>query len=368
MKPRVIIDSLSLLSPLTGVGRYTFENAREIVKLNRYQLTYFYGYASRSLVMPSSAKRIKSLRSWLVKNAMVKSIMRNLMFRISGFFTPRYDLYWQPNFIPNHSIKASKVIATVHDFSWEVYPEFQPPERVDYFQKYFYTSITRCDHIITGSQFTRQEIVERTGISLNKISVIYHGVNHGVFYPRLTKKPDQKYILAVGSIEPRKNLKNLLIAYALLDESFRDEYHLILVGAQGWNNDEIVSDINKLSHWVRYSGYVTDEALAELYSNAATFIYPSLYEGFGIPPLEAMSCGTPVIVSNVSSLPEVCADAAYYIDPMDCNSIKDGIVTVLNNSSLQKELVVKGLIHAKVFSWKKSADDHRRVFDKVLKG
>lgn len=366
MKPRIIIDSLPLLSSLTGVGRYAYENIKELVILNRYQITYFYGYPSAVLMAPSRAKEIKSLRSWIVKNAIIKSISRSIMFSLSGMFLPRYDLYWQPNFIPIHSIKANKIVATIHDFSWEIYPEFQPRERVEYFQKHFYASIGRCDHIITGSQFTRQEIIERTGISPDKISVIYHAVNHNVFYPIVFEKPKQKYILAVGSIEPRKNLKNLLMAYALLDKSFRDEYHLILVGAQGWNNDEIVNNIKKLSTWVKYSGYVNDEALAELYCKAECFIYPSIYEGFGIPPLEAMSCGTPVIVSNASTLPEVCADAAYYIDPTDCNSIKDGILTVLNDKTLQQELIVKGLAHAQAFTWEKSAVEHKMVFEKVL--
>jgi len=367
MKPKVIIDSLSLLGSLTGIGRYTYETAKELAKLNHYQFSYFYGYISDTLMTPSSAKRKKTLRSWIIKNPLIKSIIRTIMFRLSGIIAPRYDLYWQPNFIPNRSIKADKIVATVHDFSWEIYPEFQPRERVVYFQKYFYPSIQQCDHIITGSQFTKREIIERVGISPDKISVIYHGVNHAVFYPRMLKKPEQKYILAVGSIEPRKNLKNLLMAYGMLDKNFRDEYHLILVGASGWNNDEIVNDIKSLSQWVHYSGYVSDEELAELYGNAAVFIYPSIYEGFGIPPLEAMSCGIPVIVSSASTLPEVCADAAYYIDPMDCKDIKEGMLKVLNDEELKKVLILKGLARAKEFSWEKSAAEHQIVFEKVLK-
>jgi glycosyltransferase involved in cell wall biosynthesis len=279
---------------------------------------------------------------------------------------PRYDLYWQPNFIPNNSINADKIVATVHDFSWEIYPEFQPVERVKYFQKYFYSSILRCDHIITGSQFTKREIIERTGVEPDKISVIYHGVNHTVFYPRTFEKPEQKYILAVGSIEPRKNLKNLLIAYSMLDESYRDKYNLLLVGAVGWNNTEIINEIKALSQWVNYSGYVKDEELAQLYSNASLFIYPSVYEGFGIPPLEAMACATAVIASNASTLPEVCADAAYYVDPLDTKAIKEGILKVLGDEELQKALIAKGLVRAKEFNWEKSALEHQEVFNKVL--
>jgi len=366
MNSRIVIDALSLLGSLSGIGRYTYENAKELERLNNTQINYFYGYISDKLITPSSAQSAKSLRSWIVKNPFLKSIIRTIMFRISGILAPRYNLYWQPNFIPNHSIKADKIVATVHDFSWEIYPEFQPEERVKYFQKYFYSSIEKCNHIITGSQFTKREIMQRVDISPDKISVIYHGVNHTVFYPRTLKKPEQKYILAVGSIEPRKNLKNLLLAYSMLDENFRDEYHLILVGASGWSNDEILNDIKNLSKWVHYSGYVSDEALAELYGNAALFIYPSIYEGFGIPPLEAMACGAPVIASNASTLPEVCANAAYYVDPLDIKTIKEGIVKVLSDEELQKTLIAKGLEHAKEFSWGKSALQHQAVFEKVL--
>lgn len=367
MKPRIIIDSLSLLGSLTGIGRYTYENAKELERLNTYKINYFYGYISDKLITTFGAQSAKSLRSWIVKNPLVKSIIRTIMFRISGMMAPRYDLYWQPNFIPNHSVKANKIIATVHDFSWEIYPEFQPVERVKYFQKYFYASIQQCDHIITGSQFTKREIVERVGIAPDKITVIYHGVDHSLFYPRQsTVKPLQKYILAVGSIEPRKNLKNLLSAYAMLDKEFKNEYHLTLVGARGWNNDDIVHEMKSLSQWVKYSGYVSDEELALLYSNASLFIYPSVYEGFGIPPLEAMACGTPVIASNASTLPEVCADAAYYVNPLDTKEIKEGILEVLRDEVLQKALIAKGLIRAKEFSWEKSALEHRAVFNKVL--
>ena len=367
MKPRVLIDALSLLGSLTGIGRYTYENSKELERLNIYRIDYFYGYISDKLMAPKDAKSSKSLRALILKSPLVKSVIRSLMFRLSGMLAPRYDLYWQPNFIPNRSIKAHKIVATVHDFSWEIYPEYQPVERVEYFQKYFYAAIAQCDHIITGSHFTKSEIIERTGLTSEKITVIYHGVDHRLFYPRQSSpKPAQKYILAVGSIEPRKNLKNVLAAYAMMEKATRDEYHLILVGAAGWNNQEILKEIDSLSQWVSYSGYVSDEELAILYTQASLFIYPSLYEGFGIPPLEAMACGAPVMVSDASTLPEVCGDAAYYVDPLDTKVIKEGIQKVLGDDALQKALIAKGLVRAKEFSWEKSALEHHAVFDKVL--
>lgn len=365
MKPQIIIDTLSLLGSLSGVGRYSYEVSKALLEFEDYQTHYFYGYFSKTLLSPQSAKSTKSLRALIIKNPLVKSIVRGLMFRICGAFSHRYDLYWQPNFIPNGGIKAQKIVTTVHDFSWEIYPEFQPKERVKYFKKYFYSSLQGCDHIITGSKFTKDEIMERTGIAPEKISVIYHGIDHTLFYPKLNPKK-QKYILSVGSIEPRKNLKNLLLAYSLLDTTLKDDYHLLLVGGSGWENAEIMALITKLDKWVHYSGFVSDEELSILYSGASLFVYPSLYEGFGIPPLEAMACGAPVIVSNVSSLPEVCLDAAFYVNPLDIEAIKEGMVCVLKNTLLREEFIVKGLARAKEFSWEKSAREHQGVFGKVL--
>lgn len=367
MKRRIIIDALSLLAPLTGIGRYTYELAKVLREKDDFCYDYFYGYVSRVLINPTDAPAAKSLRSVVVKNPWIKSLVRRVMFQMSGILSPRYDLYWQPNFIPNTSIKADKTVVSVHDFSWEIYPDFQPKERVQYFQTHFYQLLPQCDHIITGTEFSKQEIIERTHISAEKISVIYHGINHAVFYPRTLDNIEQKYILAVGSLEPRKNLKNLLLAYSMLEQNTRDTYHLILVGAAGWNNHDIVNLIESLKTWVHYSGYVSDEQLAELYTQADLFIYPSIYEGFGIPPLEAMACGTPVIVSQASTLPEVCQDAAYYIDPYDIYDIKEKIESVLSSEGLQQELKMKGIARAKLFSWEKSAQEHREVFQKVLK-
>lgn len=367
MKPKILIDTLLLLAPLSGIGRYTYEITKILEKNREFEYSYFYGYISKHLIKTSDAPTAKSMRSLIVGNPLLKSIARAILFRLSGVMTSQYNLYWQPNFILRKNIKARKTVVTVHDFSWEIYPELQPSDRVRYFQKNFYTQLMKCDHIITGSEFTKNEIIERTNISLEKITVIYHGVNHDVFYPRPFETPKQKYLLAVGSIEPRKNLKNLLNAYAKLDKNIKDEYNLTLVGALGWNNSEIMDLILSLKEWVHYSGYVSDEALAHLYSQASLFIYPSLYEGFGIPPLEAMACGVPVVASKASSLPEVCGNAAYYIDPLNVDSIAEGIVTILNDENLKNELIKKGLFRAKEFSWEKSAKAHLAIFKEILK-
>lgn len=368
MKPKIIIDTLSLLGNLSGIGRFTYEIARILSQNSQYRWNFFYGYSSRRLISPSNASSAKTLRRAVIKNPFFKALVRKTMFCIAGLFSSRYDLYWQPNFVLIKNIKARKIIATVHDFSWELYPEFQPQERVKYFKDNFYIQILRCDHIIAGSYFTKKEIVERTSFKPENITVIYHGINHTLFKPLLNNKPiKQKYILAVGSIEPRKNLKNLLLAYLQCDKAFKDEYHLYLVGDSGWKNDEIMQLVDSMNQWVHPTGYISDEKLADMYRNASVFVYPSFYEGFGIPPLEAMACGTAVIASNASTLPEVCGDAAYYVDPLDIRAIMDSMKKVLCDEVLRHDLISKGLKHAQKFSWEKSAKEHMSVFEKVLK-
>lgn len=367
MKRKVVINALPLLSSLTGIGKYTYSIATIVKQKKEYECEFFYGYFSKQLIDTKSNKKVKSLKSYIVQNQFLKAIVRKVLFSLSGLFSKEYDLYWEPNFIPMPSIKAKKIVTTVHDFSWEIYPEFQPKERVEYFQKYFYQQLIKSNHIITGSNFTKNEIIQNTGFDESKISVIYHGVNHNIFFDRRIKKPEQKYILAVGSIEPRKNLINLLMAYAKLTEALKNEYKLILVGASGWNNSEIKNLMAQMKESVKYSGFVSDEELAILYNQASLFVYPSIYEGFGIPPLESMACGTPVVCSYASSVPEVGGDAVVYCNPLNVEDIKEKIEMVLSDEALQQEMLQKGLQRAQMFSWKKAAEKHVEIFEEVLK-
>jgi alpha-1,3-rhamnosyl/mannosyltransferase len=176
----------------------------------------------------------------------------------------------------------------------------------------------------------------------------------------------ENFILFVGSIEPRKNLKALLPAYQELEGSLRKEYKLMLAGFQGWENDEVMKQIRDLKANSLYIGYVPENELAKIYNLASLAVYPPLYEGIGLSPLEAMACGCPVVVSNVASLPEVCGDAAYYADPLNPNSIGEAIGQVLRDNCLRNALVQKGIERASSFNWKKTAQQHLRVFEEAL--
>jgi len=373
---KILIDALSLLSPLTGIGRYTYEISHRLKDLSKdeYEIFFNYGYHSKELYELSNnqsavEKKTKKLNFFLKKIPLLKKLVKPFYLYITKFYTTEYDLYFQPNFIPNKNIKAKKLICTLHDFSFLLQPQWHPKERIDYFVQNF-DLIKKADHIITGSNFTKQEIVYHMQLPQDKISVIYHGVNHEVYkeYPsnelQETKTVfdlPKKFLLFVGSIEPRKNLLTLLKAYTLLKNEQKDELPLVLVGFKGWENKETMQEIEKNKEHIRYLGYVTETHLAHIYNLATIFIYPSLYEGFGLPPLEAMACGTPVIVSNVASLPEVCGDAALYVEPMDLQGIIDKISLLANDEKLRGELSKKSKLQAAHFSWDKAAQEHLKI-------
>jgi len=371
MKPKILIDSVSLLSQLTGIGRYTYEISKYLKENDELDINFFYGYRSRKLLEPYRLSNIKNIKSLVVKNQFVKKIARKILVQSSKILAPVYDIYWQPNFIPNENIKAKKTVTTVHDFSAVLYKEYHPKERIEYFEKFFFKNIYKSDLIITGSEFTKQEILQRLDFEEEQVKVIYHGIDHKLFkiYDDLTLSFNlpKQFIFSVGSIEPRKNLIGLLNAYNMLDDTYKEEYSLVLAGFKGWKNQEIMNLIEKNKDYIHYLGFISDEDLAKTYNLASLFVYPSFYEGFGLPPLEAMACGTPVITSDISSLPEVGGEAVVYCDPHDINDIKKKIEFVLSDKKLQKDMVGKGLQRAKMFTWEKSAQEHLKVFNEVLK-
>jgi hypothetical protein len=175
-----------------------------------------------------------------------------------------------------------------------------------------------------------------------------------------------QFILSVGTLEPRKNLKNLILAYARLNKDLRESFPLILVGKIGWGMKELHRLIREvdLEEDVHFIDYILNEDLVSFYNGATLFVYPSFYEGFGLPPLEAMSCGTPVIASNVSSIPEVTADAAILIDPKNIGEIADTMKSLLLNGSLRQKLSFKGLERSKAFSWERVAKMTTEVYER----
>jgi glycosyltransferase involved in cell wall biosynthesis len=375
MRPRlkILIDTIQLLSPLTGIGRYAYEIARELEQSdNSHEYLYYYGYLSHNLIRPDDQLGAKKAKNLIAGHMFVKKAMRKALSVYTGIMAPKVDIYWQPNFIPEPGIRARKTIISVHDFSFLHHPTWHPRERIEYFKANFWKQVPQANRIITGSEYTRREIIKILGFDPARIHVIHHGVRHDVFRP-LDKTEisnldlPERYIFAVGSIEPRKNLTGLLKAYNMLPEPTKKVYKLVLAGPVGWNNEEITRMIKEERDNVVYLGYLSDHDLAIAYNLASIFVYPSFYEGFGIPPLEAMACGTPVVASNASSIPEVCGEAALYADPKNSEELADRIWLLLNDSELRQRLRLRGLERAETFSWQRSAARHLAVFNEAGK-
>ena len=232
--------------------------------------------------------------------------------------------------------------------------------------------IKRASHIIAVSQTTRKDMITHLKIPDDRISVIYNGLDHSLFKPYKVRLFNRPYILYVGSERPRKNLGRLFEAFAVIRKEF-PELLLVKVGVAGRTREYRQETMRKLDSLridqaVIFVEYVSELDLAYYYSSAALLAYPSLYEGFGFPPLEAMACGCPVVTSDTSSLPEVVGEAGIMFNPYDTDSLVEAMRKVLTDSELRDDMVRKGLEQAKKFSWEKAAKETQEVYNKVTSG
>lgn len=284
-----------------------------------------------------------------------------LPFEISPL---RLDVLHSPDFIPPFRRDYRSVI-TVHDLAFLLYPHFLTEESARYYGQ-IDRAVRHADHIVADSLSTKRDIISFLGVPEAKITVIYAAANR-IYRPikdeqlleqtRLSYGLDRPFILFVSTIEPRKNLPTLLRAFRRLLDHYKLDVKLAVVGERGWFCGEVfaVADELELNDSVAFLGHVPVEDLAALYNAARMNVHPSFYEGFGLPPLEAMACGTPTIVANVSSLPEVVADAALLVAPENVEGWTVAMWRLLTDDSLHAELSEKGLKRAKIFSWEKAA-------------
>lgn len=373
---RVVVNAIPLLSPLTGVGKYTWLVCREMARVGGENVyTYYYGYYSPRLFCANQNGRTVAAIKDVVKEIPLLGRSLRLLKGAGVWLTPqRYDVYFEPNYVLL-KIRAERIVAAIPDFSVYLHPEWHRREAVEFFRKNFARNIVRADRIIAISDFIRDAAVGEFGFDPEAVTTIHLGCDHEVFYPRERaslaglrerfRLPDH-FILYVGSIEPRKNLLRLLKAYRQLPAATRRDVKLVLAGFHGWDNAEVMDLLSGMQEDVSYLGYVEEPDLAGLYNLAELFIYPTLYEGFGLPPLEAMACGCPVVVSKVASLPEVCGDAAAYVDPLDIDGISGTLERLLGDVETLSLMKKRGKARAGLFSWEKTAREHLRVFSGVM--
>jgi alpha-1,3-rhamnosyl/mannosyltransferase len=240
---------------------------------------------------------------------------------------------------------------------------------VRFLEKYCLKRLDRVEAIITISEYSKKEIVSLTGVNPERIFVTPLGVDRS-FSPegnRMRGLPDP-YILYVGNLEPRKNLPMLLTAFQSLPRRLKERYSLVIAGAEGWHANGLRKALRPLQKGgkVILTGYVPQSRLSDLYRGASLFAYPSYYEGFGLPVLEAMACGVPVISSDSSSLPEVVGDAGILVDPFLAGEWSETMARVLSDENLQKEIGQRGLNQARMFTWERCAGETIRIYQRVL--
>lgn len=289
------------------------------------------------------------------------------------------DIYYSPYHPLPKRVRAKKDLncfVTIHDLIPLKYPHFFKVDKRSFFDSIFKKARPN-DFFIAASESTKADICHYYGINPSKITVAYGAPQRDVFYPIQDENKknevlkrygiDRPYLLSVATVEPRKNIEALVEAYfQILKEKPNFEYDLVLCGPKGWGVDHLRDKVKEFQHRVIITGFVSDNDLASIYSGATAFVYPSLYEGFGIPVVEAMCCNTPVIVSDRSSLPEVAQDAALYIDPQNIDDISAQILKLTENEDIQKVLREKGQAQVEKFGWDKTAQTIYDAFQESL--
>jgi glycosyltransferase involved in cell wall biosynthesis len=287
----------------------------------------------------------------------------------------KIDVYHGPNYVLPIFAKNGMVL-TIYDMTLFATQDWYNPISRFRTQRLLKISAGKAQKIIAGSENSKRDIIKILGVPEEKVRVIYIGID-GMYKPindqhqldsvKIRSGITNRFILHVGSLNPRKNIPRLIEAYNRLPPDIRQEYQLVIAGKSGWKADEVFAEVKQigLEDKVVFTGFMGDNDLPVLMNGADLLAFPSLYEGFGIPPLEAMACGTPVIASNTSSIPEVVGDAALLFDPYNVEEMANAIYRALTDERLRNELRQKGFEHVKQFSWERAARETLAVYEEV---
>jgi alpha-1,3-rhamnosyl/mannosyltransferase len=379
---KVILSIDPVRYPLTGIGRYTYELAKHLKEITEVkELRFLSGYRFTHLPEPKQVAANKGSLTKIRQAVLKNTLSREFYSLVSPLLKQQAirdyadHVFHGPNFyLPPF---AGPSVCSFHDLSMFTWPHCSPPERVKYMQKEIAKTLRYADILITDTDTTRHELAAYFGWPLDKIRAVplacsadFRPRNEAALSSVLTKHgiTMQGYSLYVGTIEPRKNLDVLLDAYALLPLDVRQEWPLILIGYQGWRSEYLHERIRVAvsEGWARYLGFVEADELPLIYAGARVFVFPSLYEGFGLPVLEAMASGIPVVCSNASTLPEVAGGAAVMCDPKDVDGLSELINRALHDESWRELAVKKGLLQAAKFSWQRCATETAAVYKEVL--
>jgi glycosyltransferase involved in cell wall biosynthesis len=382
----IAIDATSLTTQPSGIGLYVYNliyalNALQSSENFQMQIAYqprLKNWLAGRLVVPN----LSNLDTQVYRLPLPVSVSQFLS-KFPNPIIPYYEKYLGfPDIIhgTDHVVypcaKSLKVM-TIHDLTYIKYPSF-----VNWIVRSYTHRIRQClkwtDLVITISESSKKDIIEYFQVKPEKIYVTPLASRYNADYLSaenisLIEKQvkyyfSQPYLLFVSTIEPRKNINAVILAFNFLKTKYKIEHQLILIGKKGWKYEQIFTAIEN-SHWknqIHHLDYLSDELVALFYSKADVFVYPSYYEGFGLPVLEAMTLGTPVVTSNSSSIPEVTGDAAILIDPNDPIQLAEAILQVISDSQLRQDLIEKGKARAKLFSWERTAKETLKAYRSII--
>ncbi len=361
---KIAIDLRSLSSGrVSGVENYCLNLLESMPPLdNRNQYTFFYN-SLRRRKLPDFHFVNSTVRHSHIPNKILNLALKLNLTKLENFIGET-DWIFMPNLNQFSIYPKSKLAVTVHDLSPVMAPEFYNVKRRLWHKFLNYKkALERADIIFTVSEYTKNDLIKIFSVPAEKIKVVYPGVSHKAFHPNLPENYLRevrnlyslpgKFILFLNTVEPRKNLGTLVKAF----EKLQDSTNLVVAGRLGWKyraDFKLINNSRKLNK-IKYIGYVQEQHKPALIKLASALVYPSFYEGFGFQLLEAMAVGTPVVASQLTSIPEVTGDAALLVNPYDENSLAEALSEVLNNEGLRQALVAKGIRRAQHFNWQKTA-------------
>ncbi len=376
---KVFVEGTALFGQRTGVGNYTKNLLDALFRLDRTNHYTIFGFRflrpAKDKPIPESPRLGYRFIRYIPKKGFNAIVRKLTAPPIDVMLASRPDLFLFPNFVRYPLPLGSRSVAVIHDLSFVLHGQHTARRNRQFLLRYVPTTIKKSQHIVAVSENAKNEMVSHYGADPDKITVINPAIDHDFFRPRPQPEIDavrkkfgivKPYILHTGTLEPRKNIAGILNAYTKLSPQVRESFSLVLAGGKGWLDREIKAQLDTLKDFdIILTGYVPDEDLPALYSGASLFVYPSFYEGFGMPPLEAMACNTPVVASDNSSLPEVVGDAGILVDAHDTTGLALHIEKVLYDPALADELRRKGLERAKAFTWEQSAGKLLAVINHV---
>ena len=381
---RVGIDYTAATHQQAGIGRYTRGLVVALAQQNTEDEFVLLVTGGRSDRAGPQTQQLKSVlpESFRIRRApLSERVWTILWHRLRlpipvDLFTGPVDVFHSPDYVLP-PLRQGKTVVTIHDLSFLRYPEGAEPKLRRYLSSAVPRAVSRADLVLGDSENTRNDIIELLSVPPGKVEVLYPGVDEifrVVEDERILSEVSSLYgldfpfILTVGTVEPRKNLILLLDAYAALRKASDVPHKLVIAGGKGWLYEGVFRRVEELSldEDVIFLGFVADQNLPALYSLADVFVFPSLYEGFGLPPLEAMACGTPVITSRTSSLPEVVDEAGLMVPANDPDMLTETIGRVLNDPGLGEDLAKRGVSQARKFTWQATGEKLLAIYQRLL--